>query len=370
MANRLSHSQVSKWQQCPTAFRHYYVEKIRTTVSRAALCFGTAIDKSTGLLLEGSTLKESKAEFDLYWSTQDVNGNPTNLATYTKLVYAKSDFDKDLITEDEAKSLETTKGAILDLVEKRNEKGFDSLTEKEKLISNQAFWFCLQKKGHYMLEAFKKKVIPRLTSVLSTQEKISITNDDGDEVIGYIDLVSEVKGYDKPVILDIKTSAMKYDEDDAVIFSPQLSLYMNAVGEKYDTRLAGFIVLNKNLIKNKVKTCTSCGYTAEAGSRHKTCNNEVMEGPAIGAKNIRCNGEWDEVIDPEVYVQFLIEEIPIAAENLVMENVDEINQAMKNGIYTKNTSSCLNSFGSPCEYLKKCWYGSDEGLFQIDKDKK
>lgn len=367
MANRLSHSQVSKWQQCPTAFKHYYVSKIRTTVSRAALCFGTAIDKSTGLLLEGSTLKEAKAEFDNYWSTQDVNGNPTNLATYTKLVYAKGDFDKDLLSEDDAKSLETEKGIILDLVEKRNEKGFDSLTEKEKLLCNQAFWFCLQKKGHYMLEAFKKKVIPRLTNVLSTQEKISITNDDGDEVIGYIDLVSEVKGYDVPVILDIKTSAMKYDEDDAVIFSPQLSLYMHAVGEKYGTRLAGFIVLNKNLIKNKVKTCKSCKYVAEAGSRHKTCSNEVMEAPVLGASYKRCNGKWDEIIDPEVYVQFLVEEIPDAAENLVMENVDEINQAMKNQIYTKNLLVCNNIYGSPCEYINLCWKNSMQGLVNTTK---
>lgn len=378
MPNRLSHSAVTKFQHCGKAYDFHYNKKIRTNVSKAALCFGTALDRSTGELLKGESLKKAKDNFDYNWRFQDVNGTRVYLPTHDKLVYAKSDFDKDLLSEDDCIKIERTKEVILSLVSKREEKGFESLSNEEKIITNQAFWFCLQKKGHYMLEAFKKKVMPRLTNVLSTQESISIKNDDGDEVIGYIDLVSEVKGYDSPVILDIKTSAMKYDEDDAVIFSPQLSLYMHAVGEKYNTRLAGFIVLNKQLIKNKVKTCKVCKYVAESGSRHKTCNKEVEKNwcapnPPINpaaVSFIRCNGEWDEVIDPEVYVQFLVEEIPFATEELVLNNISDINTAISTGNYTANLSSCLNSFGSKCEFLELCYYGRMNGLVDTSKEKK
>lgn len=364
--NRLSHSAVSKFQHCPKSYNFHYNKKIRTSVSKAALCFGTALDRSTGELLKGESLKKAKDNFDYNWRFQDVNGTRVYLPTHAELVYAKSDFDKDLLNEEDCLKIERTKEAILSLVSKREEKGFESLSKEEKIITNQAFWFCLQKKGHYMLEAFKKKVMPRLTNVLSTQESISIKNDDGDEVIGYIDLVSEVKGYDSPVILDIKTSAMRYDEDDAVIFSPQLSLYMHAVGEKYNTRLAGFIVLNKQLLKNKVKTCKVCKYVAESGSRHKTCSNEIPGGHGQ-PPTIRCNSEWDEVIDPEVYVQFLVEEIPLATEELVLNNISDINTAISTGNYTANLSSCLNSFGSKCEFLNLCYYGKMDGLVDTTK---
>ena len=371
MTNRLSHSSISKWQQCPTAWKLHYRDKIRPTKLHAALCFGTAIDRAMGTLLNPSEAegKSPKAIFDYFWRFQDVASKNTYLPTCTTLVYSKNDFDKDLLTEDNYKKLEKTKEEILTLVEKRTELGYDNLSEVDKASVNNAFWFCLQHKGHLMIDAFEKKVLPRIRKVHSTQEYISLKNDDEDSVIGYIDLVAEIEGYDTPIILDVKTSAMMYDEEKSVIFSPQLSLYVHAVSDKYQTRKAGFIVLNKNIIKNKTKICSKCNHDGSGGS-HKTCNAEYIQtveskkGPV--EKMLRCGQEWIETIDPEVYVQFIVDDIPQATEDLILSNIDEINQAIKNETYTKNLANCLNSYGRPCDYIDLCYRGKMDNLVKME----
>lgn len=360
MSNRLSHSAVAKFQTCPTAYKYHYVDKIRTTVSRAALMFGTALDRAIQNLLKPEEENKGKSPEDIFkyfWRFQEVNGKREYLPTMRTLVYAKSDFDEDLLTDEAVEKIGKTREEVLKIVAVRNEIGFDQLSDNEKEIANQAFWSCLEQKGLLMVEAFKKKVLPKFKEVLSVQEYISLENDDGDKVIGYIDMVVNIEGHDKPVIIDLKTSAMKYDEVNSVIYSPQLSLYVQAVGEKYGTNKAGYIVLNKHIIKNKSKVCTVCKFDG-SGGRHKTCANEV-EGK-------RCGGAWKETIDPEVYVQFLVEEIPEATVNLVLDNIDEINYALKTGFYTKNLSKCLDNFGSPCEYLNLCYRGKMDNLVKME----
>ena len=358
MGNRLSHSQVSKYQQCGKAYQFWYIDKIRPTKSRSSLLFGTAIDRAVGVLLnpkeEGG--KTPEEIFDYFWRFQDLNGSNTYIPTCSSLVYSKSDFDKDLLTKEAEEKIGLTRDAILSLVEKRLELGYDGLLEDEKSLVNHAHWWCLRAKGHYMIKAFREKVMPKLTKVHSTQEYIELENGD-DRIIGYIDMVAEVEGHDQPIVLDLKTSAMEYEED-AVLTSPQLTLYMHAVSDKYNTRKAGYIVLNKNLIKNRKKICSKCSYDG-SGGRHKTCANE-HEGK-------RCNGEWTETINPEVYVQFIIDEIPKQTEDLVLENIDDINTAIKTGHFTRNLSICANGvYGGPCDYLKYCYKNSMEGLVKIE----
>lgn len=358
MSNKLSHSSLSRWQQCPTSYKYHYIDKIRPTKQHAALCFGTAIDRAIGKILNPKEDERSpKAIFDYFWRFQDIAGKQQYLPTLVNFVYSKNDFDKDLITDDDLTKLEMSREEMLALVNKRTELGFDNLSNLEKSKANHTFWLCLQHKGHYMIDAFEKKVMPKLKKVYAVQKYISLENDDSDSVIGYVDLIADVEGYNEPIILDIKTSSIQYDEEKSVVFSPQLTLYLHALSDEYKTRKAGFIVLNKNIIKNKTKICSVCGYDG-SGARHKTCSNEI--------ENKRCGGEWKETIDPDVYTQFIIDEIPEQTENLILSNIDEINQAMKNKVYTKNIANCLNSFGRPCDYINLCYRGEMQNLTKLE----
>jgi hypothetical protein len=353
--NRLSHSQVSKYQQCGKAYEFWYLKKIRPTKSRAALLFGTALDRATGVLLKPDEDRTRTPEqvFDYFWRFQEINGSNVYLPTCTSIVYAKSDFDKDLITKEDAEKIGESMERICEIMAKRFEMGHNGINEEERKIANHVMWTCLFHKGHYMIKAFREKVQPRLTKVHSTQEYIELNNGE-DKVIGYIDIVAEVEGHKEPIVLDVKTSASQYEED-SVLTSPQLTLYVHAVSDKYKTRKAGYIVLNKNLIKNRKKVCSKCNHDG-SGGRHKTCANEV-EGK-------RCNGDWIETVSPEVYVQFIIDEIPAQTEDLVLENIDDINTAIKTGHFTRNLSMCTNTYGGPCDYLNLCYKGSMEELLK------
>lgn len=371
MSNRLSHSQVSKFQQCGKAYEYWYIKKIRPTKLKAALLFGTALDKAIGALLDKNSKSTPQEVFDYAWRFQDVNGVQQYIPTNTDIVYSKNDFDKDLISQSDLSTFDVKLADILVAVSKKDEVGLDKLDIESRKLVNIGSWVCLKKKGHYMITAFQEKVMPKLKKIHSTQEYINLENGDGDSVIGYIDLVADVDGFDSPVVLDLKTSAMEYDED-AVLTSPQLSLYVHAVSEKYETRKAGFIVLNKHLIKNKVKTCISCGHVSEG--RAKTCDRESIEQvetkKGLTEKAVRCNGEWNETVNPEVYVQFIVDEIPRQTEDLVLQNIDDINTSIKTGHFTRNLSICTNVYGGPCEYMNLCYRGKMDGLVEAIKNEK
>lgn len=354
MGQTMSHSKISKFQLCPKAYEFWYIQKIRPTKMRSALLFGSALDKAIGILLNPKEDSKTPEQiFSYFWRFQDVNGEKTYLPDNINLVYAKSDFDKDLLTQEDIKKLNVSKDIILELVEKRNDKGFDNLTQDEKMLCNEAFWMCLHNKGLYMIEAFRSKVMPKLKKVHNTQEYIELDNGE-DKVIGFIDIIAEVEGHEEPIVLDLKTSAMHYEED-SVVTSPQLTLYVHAVSDKYKTKKAGYIVLNKNLIKNRNKICKKCKFDG-SGGRHKTCPKEMGDG--------RCNGEWNETIKPEVYVQFLIDTIPEATESLVLDNIDDINTSIKTGHFTRNLNACTNTYGGVCDYIRWCYRKDMTGLIK------
>lgn len=366
--NKLSHSSVQRFQTCPTSWKHHYVSRIRTTRMHAALNFGSAIDKAITALVEKSGDPESI--FNEIWTHQEVNGVNTYLPDSIDIVYAKADFDKDLIDKSKLEEFKLTLHEIIEAVDYKEEKGFDKIPDQIKRICNIGYWLTLHTKGLLMIEAFRKKVLPKFNSIHSTQEKIELENDSGDKIVGYVDLVCDVKEHGN-VVLDIKTSAREY-EANSVKYSPQLTLYINSLSEKYNTRKAGFIVLSKQIIKNKTKICTKCNYNGSEG-RAKTCDQESLQmveskkGPV--EKSVRCNGEWKETLNPEAWIQFLIDEIPEEAENLVMQNIQDINDSIKNGIFTKNLSKCLDNYGRPCEFLSLCYENKMDGLMIAEEKK-
>lgn len=351
MGNRLSHSSVSKFQDCGRAWFLHYKMGYRSETQSAALLFGTAIDKAVESLVTNKNLDEARQIFKGLWEKQEINGVLTELKYSIIVVYANSDLDLDLLPEDYEDLDE-----VLEIKDKKDSVGFDNLNAMEKQVFNEACWEIAKTRGLLMLEAVNNEVLPKITKVHSTQEKIELNNGNGDTVIGFADMVAEYGDYPEPIVFDFKTSAREY-EPDSVRTSPQLTLYVHALSEKYNTRKAGFIVLSKQIQKNRKKVCSVCGNDG-TGSRHKTCAAETNEK--------RCNGAWNETINPKAKVQVLIDEIPEQLENIVMENVDDINKAITNGIFIRNLGSCEKPWGK-CSFYDLCHKNSDKGLVKKEE---
>lgn len=366
MGNKLSHSSVSKHQSCATAWKNHYVLKLRPIRQHAALCFGKAIDKATGAELNGENGHEV---FDKFWRFQYVNNKQTYLPDCIDIVYAESDFDKDLIELDKLAPFELTLAQVTEAINYKEDKGYENLPDDQKRIANIGYWLCLLRKGHLMIDAFKRDIMPKITKVHSTQEMVSLENDEGDQVTGYLDVVVDLEGYGT-VIGDVKTSAREYKVT-AANRSPQLSLYVSAVGPKYNTNRGAFFVLSKQVDKNKKKVCKECGYNGSGGN-HKTCPQEFPKMVANkkgveSEKMVRCDGEWNESIDPRISSQIIVAEISEATQELVMSNIVDINNSIKTGLFTKNLAVCENVYGKPCDFIKYCWEGSMDGLVKKEE---
>lgn len=367
MGIKFSHSQASRYMMCGHSYKLHYVDRIRPVVTHAALLFGTALDNALTALL---SKKPAPEVFDESFTYGFINNKREYLPTHPGLVYANADLDLDILTQDDSVLLKVLAekhnlpdGFLLEvfeaLAERKQEKGLGSLTETERSIYNLWHWICLRRKGHLMMAAFQKKVMPKVNQVLAVQEKVTLENEDADELVGYVDWVAELEGHGT-VILDNKTSSIEYEED-AVLSSPQLSLYTHILEDKYNTRKAGYIVFRKGIIKNRKKICSVCGHDG-SGGRHKTCDATV--------NGKRCNGAWNETVNPDVHVQIIINEIPKQTENIVLDNLNGITEAIKAKVFTRNLNSCSNWYGGKCPYFGKCYKEDMTGLLDMKEEKK
>jgi len=360
--NNLSHSAASKYMDCAQSYKYWYIDKLRPKTQKAALLFGSAVDKAVTSMF--NTLKtgveEHKPEnvFEYAWRFADVNGVNTHLPDCIDIVYADSDFDFELLGNEQVKNLEeqfkldNAEEKLKAVYTEKKRVGFDRLNLKDKELLNKANWMCLFQKGLLMIEAVKRDFIPNIEKVYATQVYVKLENQDQDKVIGFADLVAKWKGYDKPIIFDLKTSTRDY-EPDSVLVSPQLTLYVHSLSDQFDhTRTAGFLVLKKLVYKNRVKVCSKCAADG-SGGRHKTCP-ELVNGD-------RCNGAWLEKINPEVKTQMIINDIPEQTEDIVLENFDNINLSINHGIFHRNFQSCIKPYGK-CPYYGLCYKNDMDGL--------
>lgn len=360
---KLSHSQIQRYQQCPKSYYYHYIKRFRPASTTGALLFGDALDKALNCLL----LNEGDAytKFIETFTYGEINKVKEYLPTSEKLVYAKTDYDADLLTEEDIEEINTAIGAGKNfdyetVLDKKNAYG---ITGDELRFFNHVNWTCLTKKAKYILDGYKKKILPKIKRVISIQEAIEVDNGAGDKLIGFIDMVAELEDHGV-VIIDHKTSARDY-EDDAVLHSAQLILYTHILSEKYNTNKAGFIVMKKAMKKDK--KCSVCGYKGEG--THKTCN-AMMEAPALvynvpGATRLeRCNGKWDKSLSASF--QIIVDEVPQKSQDLVIENVDEVNKCIKSGLFPRNLDHCTNHYGGKCPFYNLCHKDSMEGLIESE----
>jgi hypothetical protein len=360
----LSHSQISKYSLCAKSYEYHYIKKIRPQVTSGALLFGSALDGALNLILSNKSKEEAYEEFEKLFTFNKINNKEYYLPTCEKVVYAKTDFDSDILSIEDSEVIKKTYKELfgedlndtLDLY-KRLADNKNKLSTDEIKIYNLYNWLSLKQKGILMIDAYVTKVMPHLVRVLNIQEQIELKNENGEKVTGFVDLIAEHKDHGV-VIFDNKTSARDYAED-SVLTSAQLSLYLHALESKYKTRKAGYIVLKKTINKNRIKICESCGFNG-SGSKHKTCSN-IIDGK-------RCNGQWKETISPEVDVQIIVDKIPEQTENIVIENIDTVNEAIKARLFPRNLNSCTNYWGGLCPYINLCYKNKMEGLEYVKKE--
>lgn len=354
---KLSHSSVTKYVECPKSYFYHYVKGYRPKVQSSALLFGTAIDKATEHYLLSKDKKASQQLFESTWERQVVNGVETDLKTLTEFTYGNRDLDLDILNKTELS--EINQELLERAIELKNQFGYKNLPEELKLEFNKANWICLRRKGLHMLKEFYRVADENILEVLGTQVEIKLENEDGDLVTGFADAVVRYKGFDKPVILDFKTSGIDYEED-SVKTSPQLSTYVFALGDKYEnTKTAGFFVLNKNMIKVKKKVCSVCENDG-SGGRHKTCD-AVVEGK-------RCNGEWIESFFVKAKSQIVIDQINEVLMENVVDNFNEVQKGIKAQVFPRCLSNCVKYNGAVvCPYFSLCHEGKMEDLIEKEK---
>lgn len=360
MKQRLSHSQVNKYNECGKAYELHYKKKWRVKEQSAALLFGTAIDKACEHYLKNRNVDLANEVFINVWTEQEINGKLTKLHNLTEIIYSDNDLDLELLCQSDydaiikSYSVKDVLATIDEIKTSKEQVGFKKLSENDKEILNFTNWLCMRKKGRLMLSEAMKWIDENIIELLGTQVKVDLENSEGDSILGFADLVARVKGYDKPVILDFKTSARAYEED-AVKKSPQLALYVFSLKENYEqTNTAGFVVFQKNIRKNKEKTCSVCGHDG-TGGRHKKCDN-IIQGS-------RCNGDWIEKINPTAVIQTLINEIDQHFQEVVVENYNEVNKGVKAEIYPRNWKSCVQYNGViTCPYFNYCHHNKLDGI--------
>lgn len=363
---RLSHSAVNKYLGCPREYELHYVHKFRSKYQSSPLLFGSAIDSSLEHYVIHKNFDEALKVFNETWQTQKVNKIATDLRLLTTINYSGKDLDLDLLEAEDFVSINELlgKGAsfkIDEIVEKKKQKSFQFLKKKEKELLNYTSWLCLRRKGEMMLAEGKRIIDENMIELLGTQVKVELENSEGDSSIGYADLVVRWKGYDKPIVMDFKTSSPDYKAD-SVRTSPQLSGYVLGLSEQFEnTDLGGYIVLNKNILKNKIKICTKCGYNG-SGKTHRLCNNDDWGQSSAATIGKRCNGEWEETFTRSVKSQVIIDKTTKEFTEQTLGNYDFVCSSIKKEEFPQNFESCTRYGIMKCDFYNLCHNGSMDDL--------
>ena len=278
---RLSHSAIEKYESCGYKYYLHYVLKYRSNKNSSALLFGNALDVALNEMLDGK---------DTY---HDVFSSEWNNYSGLDIEYYASDLNDSLLTEEEA---------ILSLPERQ----FASLGHK----------------GHLLLDAYLRDVMPRIKKVLDIQGEMNLTgyDDDGnpteDSITGKLDLIAMIEDNDGNVVhalLDNKTTSEPYPKN-SVQKKDQLALYACAYP---DIKTFGYLTMNKKNFKTQV----------------------ILDSIS------------DEKKDT-VLTKFIT----------ALDNI-------KNNIFPKNKKSCY-AFGRRCEYYSHCHYGNfSKDIYQKTEEK-
>jgi hypothetical protein len=357
MKKPLSISAYGTYSECPTKFKLHYVDRIRPVTQMSYFIFGSAVDKMLNALLTGD-------------GDPMVACNQEMARLLTEEVeYLATDYDGELLS-DEAKAVlikgclkHGYKGDDIDaLVSGLISKPFNELSQNQKKALSLCCYASLLMKAGLMLEAYKAKVLPKLSNIGNVQKEYRWQDVAGNEFIGIIDFTATFNGWE--ITGDNKTAGNPERDytQDSVRTSIQFSAYQPQTGKSH----AAYFVMSKMMRKNRVKTCSVCENDG-TGKRHKLCDAEVA--------GTRCNGEWIETVRPEADVLIRVDEVPSEEQAIVQKAMSGVAEAVKCGAFPENLRACKKQYGTKtvyCAYYNYCRNGSMDGLEHKpeEKDKK
>jgi hypothetical protein len=370
------------------------MKKLRPREKGSALFFGSAFDEATEQLFKGNTLKDAKETFTSEWMRHEDNLNVKFSKTdYVDKILWPQDLDaltafsgslNDSKPKQEFRVDLNVKKLVKELMKIRDNQYVRDLTKEEERFIHQALFLSMLRKGHLMLESFEKNIMPHVTKVVSSQEKIDLKHPDGHSVVGYIDLLCEMEGYTinkgkknerkllagELVVADVKSAGpMAWKKHDNLYKAPQLDTYLisDEVQEKAiastgkETNLIAYFVTSKTIQTESLHNCKKCGSLKE--SRHKTCPAETEDG--------RCDGEWEGSETYFVESKIVVGERNLDEAQMMFNDFDDTLNAIQAKIFPRNRNSC-DAFGSVCDYMDicgKCFGNPEEAMDKWRKDK-
>lgn len=348
----VSYSAASRFKQCPT--KYYLSKRYQDKRISSALPFGKAIEMGVSVLLEGGSIDASSNVFYQHWDTEHLKDNEyRQIFDNLDLQFYASDFDKNLFSTEDEKALDDWAFELLDEKQRNWLEVFELVNDcirSDKEVSdaqlafyNRVIWLCCKIRGSVMLEAFNAQILPQVDlsrkEHYSAQREVSMTNTEGDRIVGYVDYVIYLKEHGW-TILDLKTAGQPYSMH-KLDTSEQLRTYVAAIGDEIGSHKAGYVVLLKKIKLDK--TCSRCG--SEKQGMSKKCRSES------------CDGEYSRTV-PRGETQLLIKDFRNEELDDVLDDYMNIATAIKNEVKYKNPESCF-SFGRRCEYYDHCWGGKD-----------
>lgn len=324
----LSFSGYKRFITCPKFYYYNDVLGEKVESMSSALVFGSAIDNALNDMLVNRDLLAAKniakryiidTQIDMYYlADYDADFSQDELESYVTKNHSSSGID--------------TENIMQELLTNQN-----SLSSNERKLMSHICKDTLKHKANVILDSYFVKVLPMIKSVESIQKEIVLKDGSKRGIIDTILITND----NKRVIFDNKTSSRPYEKD-AVLKSPQLALYAHLVGADY----AGFIVMNKQITKNRTKICSKCGNDG-SGTKFRTCNN------ITGKK--KCGSKWNETIDPYSYIQIFIDKMPQINKDIIVEAMDETISCINNGVFPRNLNNCFSMYGQKCVYINNCW---------------
>jgi len=309
MTTKLSHSAKDKINTCGALYKYHYIDRLRPDNTTSALFYGKALDDAFGtMLMEKMSppppILECPYEvFKKALEYTEINGEKV-LTTDIRCQYYKGDLEPSLCSDPDR---------ALVLIEHYSSLK-DELLQEFNILANES----LLNKGKLILDAYQAQVMPQIERVYSIQEKVSLPNDEGDEIVGYIDFICSF--IDEPnvqYICDNKTSSKNY-KSDSVTTSEQLATYC-------DYKLlnkAAYIVVNKTM-KRK---------------------------------------------EPYIGIQIIRDTIPDSMFESVFDTYGKALYTIRQEDYGKNFNSGCFFFGRKCSYYNFCRSGDTTGLVKLKGD--
>lgn len=256
---KLSHSKVQKYLSCSKMYEFHYEKRIRSRVLGSPLFFGLACDESINRLLLDKKAEKSQLEeelmiktpaevFDEHMNKARILNKVVNPKTYQYMQYSKTDYDSSLLEESDFQAIGQEKDfceAHVEWYHAESKKKKPEISEEDTRLFNLINWHSLYRKGLMIIEAYETEIMPQIHEVYSIQKEISLPNEDGDSIIGFIDFIcSFTDDPETKYIVDNKSSSKAYKAKD-LDESDQLHTY----AEAEDIQNICYIVYEKNIRK-------------------------------------------------------------------------------------------------------------------------